>query len=126
MASLQDALRGAVSDEQLTNLDEVLDFYVEGQNIETIAAPGALAPEAGYTDLQVHGTDAFTLADGTRLGQVKRIRCTAAANTPAGTLTPDNFTSGSTILFNAVDEQLGLVWDGSGWFAYMVVGATIS
>lgn len=37
--------------------------------------------------LNVSGTKAYTLADGTYPGQIKRVECITAASTPAGTLT---------------------------------------
>jgi hypothetical protein len=66
------------------------------------------------TELSVDGTDAFTLAAPTRTGQKKIIRCVAAANTPAGTLTvssPDDTTGyvcAASFFFNTVGQEIEL------------------
>ena len=94
--------------------------------VEDVTAPGALDPHIGLTRLAVDGTDAFTMADGTRIGQRKRILCVAAANTPVGTLTPSNLQGFSTILFNAVGESVDLEWNGTAWQPVLVAGATLA
>jgi hypothetical protein len=93
---------------------------------EAIAAPGALSLLTKTSTLAVDGTDAFTLANGLYIGQKKYIVCIAAANTPAGTLTPASFTGWTTALFNAVGECLLIEWDGTGWAVLLVAGATLA
>ncbi len=98
----------------------------DGGREQTVSAPGALDPTVDFVDLQVDGTDAFTLADGARKGHEISVRCTVADNTPVGTLTPANFGDGTSILFNAVGESLRLLWNGATWRATDANGATIS
>lgn len=135
MASLRDALAFFVSKEDLNDLLALLAQRVGINNSvnqfnydvaqEVVSAPGAIGLEAKTTLLEVDGTDAFTLADGTA-GQVKVIVCTVAANTPAGTLTPANFGNGTSILFNAVGETVTLEFRSGNWWITSVDGATPS
>lgn len=87
--------------------------------IDTTAT--ALNPLIFLTQLQVTGTMAFTLADGTYSGQRKRIECTVAATTPAGTLTiatpsvATGLVTSSTIVFDSVGQSIDLLWTGSFW-----------
>lgn len=125
MASLSEALRFFVSPEDLSDLlDGIAERrYNEAQEI--VAAAGAVGLGAKTTILEVTGTTAYTLADGVT-GQVKTIICTVAASTPAGTLTPANFGSGTSILFNAVGETVTLEFRGGAWWITSVSGATPS
>lgn len=86
-------------------------------DIETISAAGALNPGIATTLLSVTGTKAYTLADGTYVGQRKAIECTVAATTPLGTVTIDDAHTGeSTVhVFTAVGQRLGLEWRSTGW-----------
>lgn len=78
---------------------------------DTIAAPGALSTTRVHSTLAVDGTDAFTLAAPTRVGQRKIVTCVSAANTPLGTLTvssPDDtagFVCAAKFLFTAVGQE---------------------
>lgn len=92
------------------------------EDVDAVAAPGALSLDILVTELAVDGTDAFTLAAPTRTGQRKIIRCVSAANTPAGTLTitsPDTttgFVCAASFFFNNVGQEIeleataGLLW----------------
>jgi hypothetical protein len=86
-----------------------------------VVTSGALNLSKPIHDLSVTGTVAYTLAAGTTAGQRKRITCTVAADTPAGTLTitsPED-TAGlvcaTTWLFNTVGQSIELVWTGTKW-----------
>jgi hypothetical protein len=78
------------------------------------------------TRVSVTGTQAFSLANGTVVGQRKSIRCTVAASTPVGTLTPASASGFTTILFDAVGECAELEWNGTAWELVCTVGATPS
>jgi hypothetical protein len=74
------------------------------------------------SQLNVSGTMAFTLGDGTFKGQRKRVRCVGAASTPAATLTvttPETatgFACASTFFFDTVGQELDFVWtENSKW-----------
>ena len=82
---------------------------------ETVTV-GALSLGTTISFFSIDGTKAYALADGTAEGEIKIVICTVAANTPAGTLTP-NATAGAyaTIAFSVVGQSVTLVWTGSGW-----------
>lgn len=90
---------------------------VLGPDVEDVSAPGALSLDYETTRLSVDGTDAFTLAAPRYAGQIKRVVCIAAANSPLGTLTvssPDDtsgFTCPATFLFT--DKGQTLVFEGT-------------
>lgn len=103
----------------------------ENQEAEAIAAPGALSAHIRLSTLAVDGTDAFTLPDGKRDGELKSIVCIEAENVPAGTVTPASLEGFSTILFDAVGESVTLRWrqaldSGNGnWEVLHISGATL-
>jgi hypothetical protein len=83
---------------------------------ETISSSGALSPSMPVSFLDISGTRAYTLANGTYAGTIKYISVKNGVHTPAGTLTPVT-TSGTwnTAAFNATGQSLTLLWDGAGW-----------
>ena len=68
-----------------------------------------------YTALTTTGAAAVTLADGARLGQLKKISMIVDAGD--ATLTPANLNGGTTIVFADVGDTALLRWDGTGWTA---------
>lgn len=77
--------------------------------------------------LSVSGTMAFTLPNGTFIGQKKRVRCIAAASTPACTLTvttPETatgFACASTFFFDTLGQEIEFEWtENSKWRAIYV------
>jgi hypothetical protein len=88
-----------------------------GGGLETVSAPGVIAPGAYETLLEVDGTDAFTMAVGSYIGQRKRITCITAANTPLGTVTlADAYGSEPlTHTFTAVGQSVEWQWTATGW-----------
>ncbi len=92
---------------------------------ETVTT-GALSINKRTSLIDVTGTKAYTLADGTRIGQRKSIRVIVAASTPDGTLTPSNLADGTSIDLDAVNESVELEWDGTNWRIVHIVGATIN
>lgn len=100
------------------------DTALPDVSTENVVAPGALSLLTKTTRLSVDGTDAFTLADGLYIGQLKYIVCDVADNTPAGTLTPTSLGVHSTILFDAIGESALLEWDGTNWQIIACGGAT--
>lgn len=83
---------------------------------ETVTS-GALNVGIATSYVSVTGTQAFTLADGQYVGQRKRIECSVAATTPAGTLTINDAATGepTTWLFNAVGQMIEVEWTAAGW-----------
>lgn len=78
---------------------------------------GALTVDMATSYLSVTGTVAFTLGDGSYLGQRKAVECSVAATTPLGTLTiNDCFGTQSTVhVFTAVGQRLEMEWTATGW-----------
>lgn len=80
------------------------------QEVEAVSAAGACSLSYLVTELTISGTKAYTLAAPTYAGQVKTVRCVAASNTPAGTLTissPDTttgFVCPATLFFDAAGQ----------------------
>lgn len=85
--------------------------------IETLAAAASQAASLTkrITLWAIDGSDTLTLAAGTFRGQQKLIVCTAAANTPAGTITPTGLRGATNVTFNAVGDTVLLEWDGANW-----------
>lgn len=84
---------------------------------EAVAAAAALHPY-GLTELTVSGTKAYTLANGTYVGQKKQIECVAASSTPLGTVTIATMTGSRTnvaYVFSTVGARLELEWTATGW-----------
>jgi hypothetical protein len=91
-----------------------------GGGLETVSAPGAIAPGIYETHLEVDGTDAFTMGDGAYVGQRKRVTCITAANTPLGTVTLNGaqaaFGSEPTAwVFTTVGQWVEWEWTATGW-----------
>lgn len=84
----------------------------------------SLAVDVYESQLTVSGTMAFTLPDGTYKGQRKLVRCIAASNTPAATLTvttpetASGYACSSTWFFDTVGQAVEFVWtENSKWRA---------
>lgn len=71
------------------------------------------------------GGDAFTLADGTRYGQQKRIRLVADGGGDA-VVTPANLADGTTITLDDAGDDVILAWDGDNWNVIVNIGATVA
>lgn len=127
MASLAEVLRGAVSPESLAQLTNVITQDGYSQQVDTVTAAGAISVATFITKLSVTGTTAYTLANGTRLGQLKLVVCTAGASTPVGTITPATAVGFTTIAaIGAVGDLALLCWIGTGWVVLCQTGTTVS
>lgn len=83
---------------------------------QTLAAGGGAVTvtefyTAGASDA---GGDAWTLADGSAIGQLKKIQLITDGGGDA-TLTPTNLNGGTTITFADAGDYCLLMWDGTGW-----------
>jgi len=106
----------------------MLGLYAPDAAIETIAAgnPGALSVATVISDVSVDaGGDAFTLADGTVVGQIKVITLVATAGGTA-VVTPANYADGTTMTLSAASEHCVLMWNGSNWRTILNVGGVIA
>ena len=103
-----------------------LDPMIAGA-AEQVAASGALSVVKRTTILNISGTKAYTLADGTVAGQRKTVYCRGAASTPVGVLTPANPHNFATITWNATgmaNSFVELEWNGTAWDLCGIGGAT--
>jgi len=120
-------LKGAVTPEQITALQAQFDHAAYEAGIETISAAGALSVTKRFSKLNVTGTTAYTLADGTFVGQRKSIICVAGASTPAGTITPAHPTGFATVsAIGAIGDACEFIWDGAAWFLGANAGVTVA
>lgn len=95
--------------------------------VNAIAAPGAINPAFRYHTLAVDGTDAFTLADGTYIGQVVNVFCLAGTNIPVGTITPATPLGYATVSsLGALGDSVRFEWNGSGWIVTASFGVTFT
>jgi len=80
-------------------------------------ASGAVSVASYFSPITVDGTKAFSLADGSAAGQLKKIMCTAAINTPVGNLTIASPISAAVdvITFGNAGDVAELMWTGSAW-----------
>lgn len=86
---------------------------------EDIAAGtgGAINVTSFYTSISTDaGGDAFTLADGAVIGQLKKIKLIVDGGGD-GTLTPTNLSGGTTITFADAGDYALLLWNGTDWVA---------
>lgn len=89
--------------------------YIPGNAFQSLSGAGACNVTSYLTKVTTTGADALTLADGVRVGQLKKVQMIVDAGN--GTLTPANFNDGTTITFADVGDFAILRWDGSGWTA---------
>ena len=98
----------------------------------TAAATNLASTFASSLDLSSASADvAFTLDDGTDVGQLKIIwASTEPASTYAARITVSSwgYSSDTTeqIILDALGEAVVCFWDGSNWFPVSNLGATIS
>ena len=109
------ALTYTEMDDNLTHLD----LY---KTVQNISGPGAISVTTGVTLITTTGTDAYTLADGVE-GQIKIISMKVDGGN--GTVTPDNFVNGTSILFNNVEDTVTLLYQSTGWVLLARQNATV-
>jgi hypothetical protein len=95
------------------------------QGIEVVTV-GAISVAKKTSNISIDGTKAYTLANGTTVGQLKVLVCTVAANTPAGTVTPATMLGGTALAFNAVGDTATLEWNGGAWCVLATNSVTVS
>lgn len=106
----------------------MLASFVPTAAAQDIAAGtgGAINVTSYYTSINTDaGGDAFTLANGTVVGQRKRIRLVADGGGD-GVLTPANLAAATTITFNDAGDEVELIWDGTDWVVLVNIGTTIA
>lgn len=116
---------------KLAEHDAALDAVSASAGQRETVTTGVVAPLVGHTDITVSGTVPYTMAVGIKEGQLKTIRCTTAAATPAGTLTAAFSNAGvasASVAFSATTFYLFLAWDATlaKWVVKYAVGATFA
>ena len=111
----------------LTNGGFFAGFYPSAA-IENITAGtgGAINVTSAFTTINTDGGgDAYTLADGTVVGQIKNIFLLADGG-GAGAITPANYADGTSITFDDAGDHCSLLWDGTNWRTIFNLGGTIA
>ncbi len=80
---------------------------------QSISGPGAVTTSEYNTAITTTGADAFTLANGDVIGQIKRIQLVVDAG--AATLTPTTLQDGTTITYADIGDVSELQWQAAGW-----------
>jgi hypothetical protein len=78
---------------------------------QALSGAGAVNLTTFYTAVTNTGADALTLADGTYVGQVKKVKMIVDPGTDS-TLT---FNTNATVVFADVGDFAVLMWNGSDW-----------
>ena len=118
---------------KLNDHDSALDAIGGDGTAATISeavTSGAINPVVMTSSLNIVGTQAFTLANGTYIGQMKTIRTVTATSTPVGTCT-GTFVNGGTTAgtisgLGSTSAVVMLVWNGTQWDVNYHVTVTFS
>lgn len=82
---------------------------------QALSGAGAADVVSYYTAWTTTGAEAGTLADGLKVGQLKKIQLIVDGGD--GTLTPATFADGDTITFADAGDYAVLMWTPDGWTA---------
>ena len=90
--------------------------YIPTASYQSLSGAGAINVTSFLTKWTTTGTQAGTLADGAKIGQLKKIQMIVDGGD--GTLTPTNLVDGTTITFADAGDFVLLMWLGitaGGW-----------
>ncbi len=100
----------------------LVNEYLEGSSPfipvgaqQALSGAGAVTVDEYYTAVTTTGADALTLADGLKIGQLKKIQLIVDGGD--GTLTPTTLSGGTTITFADAGDYAILMWTADGWVA---------
>jgi hypothetical protein len=104
-----------------------LDGYQAIESYEKVTTTGTsdvVDPAKSVSMITSGGAHTVALADGTYTGQVKKIVITSVA---AGTITitPANFSDGTSMTMAEILDSVELIWDGSDWNIAQASGVAI-
>ena len=105
--------KGATTEMGVILLDEPANIFIPQGAQQALSGAGAVNVTAYSTAWTSGGAVAGTLANGTRVGQLKEILLTVAGGT--GTLTPATASGFTTIAFSVVGDMVLLQWTAAGW-----------
>ena len=87
--------------------------FIVSAALSTTTDTAAVSVANYFTRLVTTTASVPTLADGTILGQMKKIQFITDAGDAV--LTPTTLNDGTTITFADIGDTAELMWDGSGW-----------
>jgi len=100
----------------------LLNEYLEGSSPfipvatqQALSGAGAVTVDEYYTAWTTSGAQAGTMADGLKIGQLKKVQLIVDGGD--GTLTPATFADGTTVTFADAGDYAVFMWTGSGWTA---------
>jgi hypothetical protein len=117
-----------IKDGGATANSQIAAFYPSvAQNNIAAAAGGAIIVTNYLTTINTDaGGDAFTLADGVQIGQMKKILLVVDGGGD-GVVTPATaLAGGTTITFNDAEDYVILQWSGTAWVVIENSGTTIA
>lgn len=82
---------------------------------DAVTDAAAISVETYFTEVTTTEASALTLADGKKVGQLKKIILIVDAGD--ATLTPANFVDGSTVTFADAGDYVILMYTDAGWRA---------
>jgi predicted RecA/RadA family phage recombinase len=94
-------------------LDEPAALFVPQGAQQALSGAGAINVTSYSTMWTTTGANAGTIADGTRVGQLKEIMLTVDGGD--GTLTPATASGFTTIVFSNIGDMVLLQWTADGW-----------
>ena len=94
------------------------DLY---KSVENITGGGAISTTTGVTFITTTGAEAYSLADGVE-GQIKIIIMKVDGGN--ATITPDNLVGWTSIRFDAVIDNVQLLYGSTGWYIIALQQAT--
>ena len=122
-----------VSQDNLTLFDTALELDGNARtvkiaggivgSVQTISGPGAINLTSLHTEITTTGADAYTLANGV-VGQIKIISMVVDGGD--ATVTPTTLATGTTITFDAVHDNVTLMYGANGWLPIAVQNAVIA
>ena len=107
-----DDVSGTPVNKKVTVLNTIPHQY---NSVETLTATGTISQDTSVTLLATGGSAAtYTLAGGTRQGQMKIIICTALGATTTVAIGA-TVGAAANVVFQAVGESITCMWTGSAW-----------
>lgn len=100
----------------------LLNEYLEGSSPfiptatqQALSGAGAVTVDEYYTAVTTTGADALTMADGLKIGQLKKVQLIVDGGD--GTLTPATFADGTTVTYADAGDYAVFMWTSNGWTA---------
>lgn len=116
-----------LKDGGVTANSQIAAFYPQvAQNDIAAGTGGAIIVTNYLTTINTDaGGDAFTLANGAQIGQMKKILLVVDGGGD-GVVTPVSLSGGTTITFNDATDYVILQWNGTAWVCIENFGTTIA